>query len=233
MAFGDLNQNLEERLFGQKPNAPAENRPGMDVRGQARLEFQGGPDATPPSNPHPFLTPSDLARADLFLKQLSAWSQNTNITASLPAWNQPHIWTTPVDLSVRFTLPAAAGTYLVAITYQAQPGRWARISGYGVDVPAGFSYDGSILWAIRKNGQFVDTLFDWGQHRGTLPEPRETFVLLCGDNGSSAGKGDIITFEVKRAVAAGGPTDIDMCLVGWTWRPRFNYEGTKVGITSF
>ena len=233
MAFGDLNQGLEERLFGQKPSPPAENRPGMDIRGQSRLEFQGGPDATPPSPAHPLLSAADLARADLLMKRLSALIQNTNITAALPAWNQQHIWSTPIDLSVRFTLPAAVGTYLVAISYQAQPGRWARISGYGVDVPAGFTYDGSILWAIKKNGQPVQNLFDWAQHRGTLPEPRETFILLCGDNGSSAGKGDLVTFEVRRAVAAGGTTDIDMCLTGWTWRPRFNYEGTKVGITAF
>ena len=223
--------DLTQRLFAQAPMPPAENRPGMNQRTQFRDIFQQNAEqGIPPQRPTSAFSPEDRARAALMIKELTALLQNTNLTASLPAYNEPHLWSTPVDLSAQFSLPAAVGDYQTVITYQVQPGRWARIDGYGVDVadPA-FTYDGSILWRIRKNGINVETLADWGQHRGSVIQPRKTFILGNGDNGS----GDVFTFEVRRAVAAGAPTVINMALVGYTFRPRFNYEGTKVGITSF
>jgi hypothetical protein len=161
------------------------------------------------------------------IQRLSALFQNTNITASRPAYNDPHQWSTPVDLSQSVIVPAAVGVDVDVLTYYAPEGRSIRISGYGVDVDGGYTYDGSLLWTIKKNGAIVETLGNWAQHRGSVAKPRDTFILLNGDDK------DQITFSVRRAVAAGGPSTVAMCLVGWTFRPRFNYEGTKRGITTF
>lgn len=213
------------RLFGQSPQPPDGYRPGMNDRAEFRRIANG--ESGPPPNPYPLLDQRDEERAKLMLQRLVALFQNTNITASRPAYNDPHQWSTPVDLSDTITLPAAAGVDIPVITFYAPPGRSVRISGYGVDVDGAFTYDDSILWTIKKNGAIVDTLGNWGQHRGSVARPRETFILLNGDDG------DQITFEVRRAVAAGAPNEVSMCLTGWTFRPRFNYEGTKRGITTF
>lgn len=213
------------RLFGQSPQPPNTYRPGLDDRAQFRRIANG--ESGPPPTPYPLLDQKDLERAQLMTQRLVALIQNTNITASRPAYNDPHQWSTPVDLSADYTLPAAVGQYVSVITYYAPPGRRIRINGYGVNVGGGFTYDSSILWRIQKNGANVETLADWGQQRGTIMQPRNTFILLNGDDN------DQITFQVRRAVAAGGTSAVTMCLTGWTYRPRFNYEGTKAGITTF
>ncbi len=212
------------RLFGQSPQPPDTYRPGLDDRAIYRRIANGEQGLPPP--PYPLLDNKDLERASLMTQRLVALIQNTNITASRPAYNDPHQWSTPVDLSADVTLAGAAGAYQTVIEYYAPPGRRIRIDGYGVDVDGGFTYDSSILWRVQKNGNNVETLADWGQHRGSIIQPRNTFILLNGDDG------DKITFQVKRAVA-GASFVVTMCLTGWTYRPRFNYEGTKAGITTF
>lgn len=213
------------RLFGQSPQPPDGYRPGLTDRNEARRIVEGktGPEASP----YPLLNPQDTQRAELMMQRVVALIQNTNITASRPAYNDPHQWSTPVDLSADITVPAAVGAYLPVLTYYAPPGRRIRITGYGVDVAGAYTYDGSLLWRIKKNGANVETLADWGQHRGSVIQPRETFILLNGDDN------DQITFEVRRAVAAMADSVVTNCLVGYTYRPRFNYEGTKAGITTF
>jgi len=213
------------RLFGQNPQPPDGYRPGMDDRAKFRRIANG--EAGLPPAPYPLLNEKDEERAKLMIQRLVALFQNTNVTASRPAYNDPHQWSTPVDLSATYALPAAVGVDVPVITYYAPPGRRIRIAGYGVDVDGAFTYDSSILWTIKKNGAVVETLGEWGQHRGSIVKPRETFILLNGDDN------DQISFEVRRAIAAGGISQVSMCLVGWTYRPRFNYEGTKSGITTF
>lgn len=223
---------LHDRLFGQHPQPPAENRPGVNRRDDFRSVYEAG-NTVPEAPANPLLSDADMARAALLMRRLSALIQNTNLTASLPAHSLPHLWSTPIDQSARFSLPAAVGNYQTVITYRVQPGRWARISGYGVDVDGAFTYDGSILWQIAKNGIPVQDLFDWGEHRGSVIRPRETFITGNGDNGTNQGSGDVFTFSVRRAIAAGAPSIINMALVGWTWRPRNNYEGTQNSVTAF
>ncbi len=226
--------DLSERLFGNQPQPPAENRPGLNRRHDFRALFdQNEAEGVPPGTQKPLLSEVDIARADLMLRRLNALIQNSNITASLPAYGAPHLWSTPIDLSARFVLPAVVTPYTTVLRFAVPPGRWARIDGYGVDVDGAFTYDNSILWRIRKNGIDVPYLADWGQHRGSVIEPRDTFILGNGDIGSSNGMGEVITFEVQRAIAAGAPSNVDMVLTGWTWRPRNNYEGTRSGMTAF
>jgi hypothetical protein len=216
---------LESRVYGASPAQPLPplQRPGVEEREQAASVVMRGPVASPPPQ---ILSAEELPRARTFARVLSQLIQNTQITAALPAHVQPPLWSDPIDLSARFTLPAAAGVYLPVITFKSPPGRWARISGYGVDVddPA-FTYDGSILWRLRVNGNNVPYLADWGEHRGSVIQPRVTEVFLREDWQ--------VQFEVKRAVAAAQPTDLVMAVIGWTWRLRHNYEGTKAVVTSY
>lgn len=223
---------LRARLFDHDVEPAVQSRPGIDQRSGFRTIAQGGA-SIPVPGPDPLLSDQDRARAALLLQQLSALIQNTNITVSQPAHNAPNLWSTPVDLSGQVTVPANVTVYLPVITFRAPPGRWVRINGYGVDASGNYGYAGSLLWQISKNGQPVQTLDNWAEHRGTVIRPRDTFILLNGNNGSSNGGGDIITFSVRRAVAAGAPNQVSMALVGYTWRPRNDYEGTKASIGAF
>lgn len=221
-------EDLPNRLFMPPANPATEARPGLEQRGNFRSFAQGS--SPPPKEGGNLLSPADYARSSLLLQQFAALIQNTNITASQPAHNQPNLWSTPIDLSGQITVPAAAGGYATVVQYRAQPGRWIRINGYGVDTTdPTYTYNGSLVWRIRKNGIPVETLGDWGEHRGSVIRPRETFILLNGDDG----QGDLITFDVRRAVASALPTTVHMALVGYTWRPRNNYEGTRAGTTAY
>jgi len=154
--------------------------------------------------------------------------RRTNITVSPPAHNKPIIWSDPIDLSARVTVPAAVGAYQTVIQYQAPPGRWARIDGYGVQVlDAAYTYNGSLLWRIVKNGveEVGPGLSNWAEQRGSLVNMRPIYIRVEED--------DVITFQVRRAVAAGAPQDVDMGLTGWQWPLRMNYEGTGAVVTSF
>lgn len=221
--------SLQRRLFGPRTMPPPGNRPGLETRDISREIVQGRQDDGAKLD----LSDADKARADYLIKALGAFIQNANITVSQPAHNEPNLWSTPIDLSAQVVVPAAVGDYVPVISYKVQPGRWLRIKGYGVDVsdPAGYTYDGSLLWRIRKNGINVETLADWGEHRGSVIRPRETFLLASGD--VTSGDGDVVTFEVRRAVAAAVTATVQMALVGYTWRPRNNYEGTKAGTTAY
>lgn len=233
----EMQKALNKRLFKQTPQPAIETRPGLQQRGNFRTIFEDGASQSIPKeeDKSPLLSPADYARAGLLMQQFAALIQNTNITASLPAHNAPNLWSEPIDLSGQIVVPATAGVDITVLSYRVQPGRWARINGYGVDVslPVNYSYDGSLLWSIKKNGILVQTLGDWAEHRGSVIRPRETFVLLNGDNGAANGGGEIITFCVRRAVAAVNPATVQMALTGYTWRPRNNYEGTRASIGAF
>lgn len=234
---GDNSLADPSRIFDQSAQPAVEPLPGLQARGNFR-KFQEGSDQTqgmPPGQTKPLVTGADRAKTAYLLSQLAALFQNTNITASPPAHIAPNLWSTPIDLSGTVVVPLAAGAPIVVLSYRAQPGRWARISGYGLDVslPANYPYDGSLVWTISKNGLPVQTLQNFAEHRGTVIQPRDTFVLLWGDNGSAQGSGDLITFSVQRAVAAMADATVSMALTGWTWRPRTNQEGTKASVGAF
>lgn len=223
-----LNDDLDQRLFGPAPDQPLElpGVRGQDLfRGIAQQDSPGSVEAKALAG-DPRLNPADQARADALVQRLATLLRNTNITASLPAHSVPMLWSDPIDFSARRSVPAAVeADYTNVISYRVPPGRWARISGYGVDVDGSYTYDGSLVWRIQVNGYNVPSLADWAQHRGSIIQPRETFFLVP--------EGQLVTFAVKRAVAAGGASNVDMALVGWTWRLRRNAEGTKASITAF
>ncbi len=149
--------------------------------------------------------------------------QRTNITASLPAHTAPHLYSTPIDLTEQVTVPAAATGYATVIEYTVQPGRWARISGYGMNVTtAGYVYDGTLLWQICVNGVPVSNLLNIAQQRGSIIQPRQTFFV--------AREGDVVQYQVQRAVAGVSTIDVEMALVGWTWRPLMNKEGSRSSV---
>jgi len=163
---------------------------------------------------------------DRLMASIINFIRRTNITVSPPAHIKPTVWSTAVDLSARLNLAGGVGPYQTVVSFTAEPGRWARIHGFGVEVQdAAFPYDGSILWRLRKNGRPLgDGLSDWGIQRGSVVIPRETFIILEED--------DTVDFQVRRAVA-GAAVDVDMALTGWTWRLRNNFEGTAGSVTAF
>ncbi len=150
------------------------------------------------------------------------------ITAAPPAHIRPTVWSDPVDLSATVTVPAiVSATYTIAVTFKCPPGRGARIEQYGVNVlDDTYTYDGSILWAFRKNGRFLDLgMSNWGEQRGSMVFPRKTAIIM--------NEGDSLEFLVKRAVAAGGEQDVQMGFRGWIWRKRNNSEGTQSSVTAY
>jgi hypothetical protein len=153
--------------------------------------------------------------------------RRSNITAGPPAFVRPHIWSDPIDLSATVVVPAAAGQYQIAVQFVVPDGYWARIEQYGVTVQdAGYTYNGSILWAFQVQGAFVPQgLTGWGEQRGSMVFPRKTFIL--GE------QQQIINMLVKRAVTVGAPQTVQMGFRGWTWRLRNNYEGTQAGVTAY
>lgn len=217
---------MQARFLGPLPIDEPLKLPGVQERGNFRkIANQDPPDSAYAAPNKPILSPQDKARADFLVQKFAELLRNTNITASEPAHAVPMLWSTPIDLSAQVTLAGAAGDYQTVLTYTAPPGRWARIQAYGVDVDGSFTYNGSILWRLQLQNVNVQSLADWGQHRGSLIQPSETFVLVP--------QGQTITFQVKRAVAAGGPNQVAMVLKGYTWRLRDDYEGTKASVTAF
>ena len=165
------------------------------------------------------------SQPDAVLGRMIQLLQNTNFTAAEPAFNRPHYYSDPIDLSVRYTVPAAMGAYVAAITYNIPTGRAARISGYGFNViDPTYTYDGSILFQIAKKGVPVPGLANIAEQRGTLVLPAETFIL------GAEVYADCFQFMVRRAVAAIASTQVDLLLRGWTWRPMREKEGPAIGI---
>lgn len=237
---GDNSLSAPSRIFDQSAQPAVEPLPGLQARGNFR-KWQEGSDPSqgmPPGQTKPLVAGADKAKTAYLLSQLAALLQNTNITASPPAHIAPNLWSTPIDISATVIVPATVAPPIQVLSYKAQPGRWARISAYGLDVsvPSGYNYDGSLLWTISKNGSPVlAPQASFGEHRGSVIQPRSTFVLLWGDNGSGQGGGDTITFSVQFTGTGtlAVPATVSMALLGWTWRPRTNQEGTKASVGAF
>ncbi len=219
---------IAKRLFGTAtPRSPLD-LPGVEGRSEFRRIFEKeGPGSASADQPdRPKLPPAQQAIVDALFDKFIKWTRNTNFTASEPAHSQPMLWSEPIDLSDTIVLPAAASPdYTPVIQYTVPSGRWARISSYAADVGGGFTYDGSILWQITVNNLAVPSLNGWGEHRGTIAIPRETFIVVP--------ENQTVSFNIRRAVAAVATSDIVMSLQGWTWRLRKDYEGTKASVTAY
>lgn len=224
--------DLNRRLFGPQPDQPLD-LPGTSAHDRARFEGILRQDA--PGSVEAIadmqrqlarLSPADRARAAALTAELAKLIRNTNITASQPAHAEPDIWSMPIDLSATVTVAAAvSAAYTTVIAYTVPSGFYARINGYGFDVDGGYAYDGSLLWRIQINGSNAPNLQPWAEHRGTVVQPRKTFLIVP--------QTQRVTFQVRRAVLAGAPSVVAMALTGWTWRLRRNDEGTKASITAF
>jgi hypothetical protein len=224
-------RDMRQRLFGNAPPRSPLDLPGVEGRSEFRDLFEHlGPDSAGAfAGPGvPQLPPEQQAIVDALWARFVKWTRNTNFTASEPAHAQPMLWSEPIDLSDTYTLATAAdpaGVYHTVLEYTAPSGRWARINAYGYDVDGGFTYDDSILWQITVNGLAVPSMNGFGEHRGTVAIPRQTFIIVP--------ENQTVRFNVQRAVAAGGTNDIVMAMQGWSWRLRKDYEGTKASVAAF
>jgi hypothetical protein len=216
-------QGLMDRVFGGVDPVPTQD-PSAGQYDELRNQSQAG--GSIPNEPLPLVGQADVDRAKEIVRQIAGLFQRSNITASLPAHVEPTPFSIPLDLSTTITLPAAASpVWTPMLTYKSPPGRYARIAGYGVDVDGSFTYDGSILFRLLKNGADPGGLTDWGEHRGSVIRPRWTFIILPEDQ--------VITLQCRRAVAAGAPSRVSAALVGWSWLLSNNWQGTQASIATF
>lgn len=196
-------------------------RSGNGVRPRQNEQFREIFQGQQPTPPAPVDGAEEMAALMIKLTKLI---QNTNFTAALPAYNEPQYWSQPIDVSNRVTVGTAASTAWTTLSsYKAATGRWARVSGYGINVLNNlYTYNGDLLFRLTLDGNPLPGGGPFGEQRGTIVQPRRTFVVLQQDQE--------IRLEVRRAVA--GPTayEVDGCLVGWNWRPLRPLDGPGVGI---
>lgn len=198
--------------------------PQLTSAGPRRTQFADMFAAQQAEVVHQMPTPAkELAR------ELMNLCRRTNITAGMPAHIRPPVWNDPVDISATVVVPAAVqANYVTAATFRVPAGHGLRVEQYGVNVlDAAYTYDGSILWAFRVDGAFLDQgLTNWGEQRGSMIFPRKTSIVVWREEVN-------IDFMVRRAVAAGAPQSVQMGFRGWTWRKRNNYDGTQSSVTAY
>lgn len=213
-----------DQLFGAPPVASPLDLPGAAGRAASRDIFDGNPPGT--SAPEPKLSRVEQAIVDAVVDRLAKIARNTNFTASLPAHSTPMYWSNNIDKSATVVVPAAVTDYVTVCTYKAPPSRYGLIRQYGFDVAGGaYTYDGSLLWRMMLNGVPVQDLLNIAEHRGSLVQPADCFIVVP--------MGQIVQFQVSRAVAAGAASTVAMKFKGWDWLLRVNAEGTKSSITAF
>lgn len=222
--FSDPYDDLSDRMFGpqlrQEPYAGPQGLNDM-----ARIERGDALNAAPQVAP-PQVSTTDKARIDRFVSGFANLFRELNFTASLPAHVSPAYYSDPIDKSARATVAAAVGAYVTVVSFKCPTGRSAVVNAYGVNVlDTLYTYNGSLLWRmVRSNGAINDVL-DFAEQRGSLVQPRSTYIRLQQD--------DTLNFQVRRAVVAGAPQDVDMCMVGWTWRPRNAYDNPRDSVTAY
>jgi hypothetical protein len=126
------------------------------------------------------------------------------------------------------SVPAVVGAYTTAVRFVVPKGYGARIEQYGVNVTNPlYNYNGTILWAFRKNGQqFLDNgMSNWGEQRGSMVYPRKVAITLMPN--------DSIEFMVKRALAPGPAYQVQMGFRGWLFLMRNTNLGTQAVATSY
>ncbi len=212
-----------DRLFRAPPISSPLDFPGRAGRQASRDIYDGNPPGT--GQPKPLLTPVQQAMVNAVVDRLAKIARNTNFTAALPAHTTPGYWSNNIDLSGQVTLPGAISGYQTVLSYIAPPSRYGRISAYGFDVDGGYSYDGTLQWRMLLNGVPVQDLLDIVEHRGSMVQPAETYIIVP--------MAQQLFFQVRRTVAAGGTFNVNMKIKGWDWLLRTNAEGTKASITAF
>lgn len=160
-----------------------------------------------------------------FVNALDQFRRRTSIVAALPAHNAPASTSLPIDLSARVTLPAAASdVWAPVVNLTLEPGLRAVVNAYGFDIndPA-YTYDGSILFRLVLNGNAIPSLANIKEHRGTVAQPRSTFILLKN-------AGDLLSLQVRRASAGAGAVTVDGAMVGWTWHPTIATDDSQSSV---
>lgn len=182
--------------------------------------------AAPPQRfdlpPTEALSPVDEARIRKLAERFIIELQKGYITAAPPLHNAPHWFSTPIDIVGSVTVPATLTDWLFVCSYRVEPGRRGFITKYGVDVRPVFSYTGGLVWRITVNGNPVPTLEEFFEHRGSLLHPRSTYIRLL--------ERDIVRIEVRRAVADTMSHTVFGTLIGWSGRPRRDYDGSLASI---
>lgn len=212
-----------DRLFREPPSSSPLDLPGRFGRQVSRDIADGNPPGT--GQPASLLSPVQRAMVDAVVDRLAKIARNTNFTAALPAHSTPGYWSNNIDLSDQVSLPGAVSPYQTVLSYIAPPSRYGRISAYGFDVDGGYTYDGTIQWRMLLNGVPVQDLLDIVEHRGSMVQPAETFIIVP--------MAQQLFFQVRRTAAGGGTFNVNMKIKGWDWLLRTNAEGTKASITAY
>ena len=220
--------SIDAAVFGPSPVTPRnptqpDVRAGNDLTQKLAGQYPGFPFAPPPGPLHP----QQQAEIQGVIQALANFFYNTQMTAALPAHAMPTNWSNPVDRSGVVVVPAAANLNWTTICeYDVGPGRWMRITGYGVNVrESGYTYDGSLIWRVLVNGVPLPTLEGFGEQRGTLVSPRQIFALAQQDQK--------VALQVRRAVASVAPNTVEGCFTGYIWRLRNDYDGTRASVSAY
>lgn len=225
----DTAAEIAEKVFGPESvhrRSPDEPDVSTDpFADRTRGQYEGFPFQNPPG----LLDAKDKERLQYLAGLLTHVFRNSNLTAALPAHNEPTVWSEPIDLSATVSIPAAAaapGVWQDIITFSVPYGRKARIVSYGYDVddPA-YTYNGGIQFRLVRNNEPVYTQQSFIEQRGSVVRPRKTVINLDEEWN--------VKFQARRAVAAAGAQDLVAALVGWIWTPRNDFEGTRGSTTAY
>lgn len=212
-----------DQLFRPAPEAPPLELPGAKGRERSREIFEG----LPPGSlaPATKLTPEQHALVDAVVEKLAKIARNTNFTMQLPAHSQPMYWSNNIDLSDTVVMADAVTPWQTVLEYTAPDSRYGRIAQYGFDVTdPTYPYDGTLLWRITLNGVPVQSLVSFGEHRGSMVEPADTYIIVP--------QGQTVRFEISRTATGTGALTVAMKMKGWDWLLRNNNEGTKASVTA-
>lgn len=219
--------NMDSMVFGPSPVTPHNPDQPRVREGEFAEALNGQYQGFPFGNPPGLIDSEQQAEIDATVKALANLLYNVQMTAALPAHNLPTNWSQPVDRSGVIEVPAAASQQWLPITqFMVGPGRWMRIVSYGINVrEQNYAYDGSLLWRLVVAGVPVPTLEGFAEQRGTLVQPREIFQLAQQDQ--------LVSLEVRRAVAAADPNTVEGCFTGYIWRLRNDYDGTRASVSAY
>lgn len=176
-------------------------------------------DLPPPAS----LTAAEEQRIRKLAERFIIELQKGYITAAPPLHNAPHWFSTPIDISGQTVVPQSVTDWITICDYRVEIGRRGFITQYGIDVlETTYTYNGGLLWRIIVNGNPVPTLEGFSEHRGSLRNPRNTYIRLL--------ERDIICLQVRRAVASTQQNTVYGALIGWSGRPRRDYDGSLASI---
>lgn len=218
---------FDDSIFGPAPFTE-ELSDEPQVRGGTMGELLAGEYRGFPFKPAPGpLSRQQEIEIEAVVQAMARLFYNTQLTAALPAHNAPTNWSDPVDRSGVVTIPAAADLEWTTITdFLVGPGRWMRLTGYGIAVrEAGYTYNGSLVWRLTVDGLPLPSLEEFAEQRGTPIRPREVFAIAKQDQR--------VALQVRRAVASADANTVEGVFTGYTWRLRNDFDGTRASVSAY